>query len=365
MRACGAEGLRLRPRGGGTKLGWGSPVPDPDVEVVTTRLDRIVEHNAADLTAVLEAGVPLARAQEAFAEAGQMLALDPPLAGPLGAATVGGVIAAGDSGPLRHRYGAARDLLLGMTVALSDGTLARSGGRVIKNVAGYDLPKLFAGSFGTLGLIVEVVVRLHPRPASTATAVGGSDDPEALGRAAVSVARAPLQLEHLDVVWGAGSGKVVAGAGGGAPEERARAAARLMHEAGCEAGVEEHDEARWQRHRAAQRPASGASVKVSGLAAELPRVLRAAALAGGSLVGRAGLGLSWITLPGDELVTRIEELRRSLAPFACTLLDAPPEVREKVEVWGEPGSAHALMRRVKERFDPRGVCNPGIFVGGI
>ena len=188
LRACADEGLPLRPRGGGTKLGWGRPAPDADVEVLTGHLGRVVEHNAGDLTAVLQAGVPLATAQETFAAAGQMLALDPPLRGPdpagEAAATVGGVVATGDSGPLRHRYGAARDLLLGITVALSDGTLARAGGKVIKNVAGYDLAKLYAGSFGTLGLIVEVVVRLHPRPPRTASAIGRTDDAAALGRAA-------------------------------------------------------------------------------------------------------------------------------------------------------------------------------------
>ena len=122
---CGRRGQALRVRGGGTKFDWGTPVDDMEV-VSTAELDRIVEHNEGDLTAILEAGVPLARAQSEFARAGQMLALDPPL-GDDGAATIGGVVATGDSGPLRHRYGAPRDLVLGMSVALSDGTVAKSG----------------------------------------------------------------------------------------------------------------------------------------------------------------------------------------------------------------------------------------------
>ena len=129
--------------------------------------------------------MPLAEAQAAFAAEGQMLALDPPL---LDHATVGGVMATADSGPLRHRYGGMRDLVVGATVALSDGTLAKSGGKVIKNVAGYDLAKLFTGSYGTLGLIVRVAVRLHPLPTRTATAVGASDDPDVLGAAATDLA---------------------------------------------------------------------------------------------------------------------------------------------------------------------------------
>src|SRR6202043_2363630 len=129
--------------------------------------------------------VPLARIQQELAAAGQQLALDPPLGvGDRRDATLGGVLATGDCGPLRHRYGGPRDLVLGVTVALSDGTIARSGGKVIKNVAGYDLAKLFAGSFGTLGVILEVVVRLHPRPPRTCSVVGRTEDAAAMGRAA-------------------------------------------------------------------------------------------------------------------------------------------------------------------------------------
>ena len=131
----------------------------------TGGLDRILEHNVGDFTAVLEAGVPFADAQQAFAEHGQRLAWDPPEGGRDGRlATVGGIVATADSGPLRHRYGGVRDLVVGMNVVLSDGTIAKSGGKVIKNVAGYDVAKLFAGSFGTLGLIASVSVRLHPLP---------------------------------------------------------------------------------------------------------------------------------------------------------------------------------------------------------
>jgi FAD/FMN-containing dehydrogenase len=182
LAAAARAGERVRIAGAGTKQGWGIPGAEPDVELATAGLDRIVEHNAGDLTAVLEAGVPLARAQEAFAKAGQMLALDPWL-GSEQQATIGGVLATGDSGPLHHRYGGPRDLALGMTVALSDGAIARSGGKVIKNVAGYDLAKLFCGAFGTLGLILSVNVRLHPLAPQTATVVGASSDPGVLAAA--------------------------------------------------------------------------------------------------------------------------------------------------------------------------------------
>jgi len=315
---------------------------------------------------VLQAGVPLARAQEIFAEANQMVALDPPL-GQGDAATIGGVVATADSGPLRHQYGAARDLILGITVALSDGTIAKAGGKVIKNVAGYDLAKLFTGSFGTLGLVIEVVMRLHPLARDRVTALGDSDDAEALGRAASVVAHSPFGAESLDVAWHDGQGEVMARFGGAAPDDVVEQVVKLLEEAGLQADSRADDDPLWERQRTGQRSADGAVVRVSGLASELPAVLRAAHDAGGSLVGRAGLGVSWVTLPdGDasSLVSSIEDLRRRLDPFACVVLDAPPQVREKVDVWGK-AQAVPLMRRVKARFDPHNVCNPGLFVGGI
>ena len=378
MRAAGAEQRRVRICGGGSKSSWGrpwrsghvgQPVEPPEVEVSTERLDRVVEHNEGDLTAVFQAGVPVARAQEALAGAGQMVALDPPYdrPGEGDRATIGGVVATGDSGPLRHRYGAPRDLVLGITVALSDGTVAKAGGKVIKNVAGYDLAKLFTGSFGTLGLIVEVVMRLHPRPPETVTAAGASDDPDALGAAASAVAHSPFGPECLDVSWGEGHGEVMARFVGAAPEAGAREVVKLMRGAGLDARLAAEDDDRWDRQRARQRSSDGAVLRVSGLASELPKVLRSARDLGASVVGRAGLGLSWMTLgPADapDLVSDIEEVRRRLHPYPCVVLDAPAEVREKVEVWGDE-AAVPLMRRVKTRFDGPGVCNPGIYVGGI
>ena len=378
LRRAREDGLTVRARGSGTKFAWGARgvlrglTPghgsEPHLEVSTAALDRVVEHNAGDLTAILEAGVPLAAAQARFAEAGQMLALDPPL-GEGEAATVGGVVATADTGPLRHRYGGVRDLLLGITIALPDGTVAKSGGKVIKNVAGYDLAKLFAGSFGTLGLIVQVAVRLHPRPRRTATAVGDSDDPDRLAGATRALAHAPLEIESLDVAWEAGRGSLLARFAGVMAEDQAQSVARMLREHGLEAGVREEDEEIWEHQRSRQRSRDGVVVRVSGLPAELARVVRAAERAGGSLVGRAAVGVSWARLPPGEpdgLAAAVRELRRELDPFPCVVLDAPAEVRERVDVWGVTDEALVkLMRRVKERFDPHGVCSPGVFAGGI
>ncbi|MPZ73714.1 MAG: FAD-binding protein [Nitriliruptorales bacterium] len=368
LAAADSEGLSVRPRGAGTKLGWGGPGPEAAIELTTAGLTRIVEHNAPDLTAVVEAGVPLADAQSAFRRGGLMVALDPPL-GRDEAATVGGVVATGDSGPLRHRYGAPRDLLLGMTVALADGTVAHAGGKVIKNVAGYDLTKLLAGSFGTLGLVVRVALRLHPLSAKRVTASGSSADPVALQRSCYALAHAPLELESLDISWEAGTGQVLARCTGAAPQPRAEQATRLMQEAGLRSEIVEDDEQLWSRQRERQRSENGTVVRVSGRASEVARVIETASSLGGSVVGRAAMGLLWVALPpADPAVTvaTIEQLRRELHPLPCVILDAPREAREGVDVWGkvEPGAA-ALMRRVKERFDPRGILNPGLFVDGI
>jgi glycolate oxidase FAD binding subunit len=366
LRAAGADSLAVRFRGGGTMLGWGNPVGEPDAVLSTKKLDRILEHNAADLTAVLEAGVPLASAQKVFAASGQMLALDPPL-GESDGATIGGIVATGDSGPLRHRYGGPRDLLLGITIALSDGSVAKSGGKVIKNVAGYDLAKLFSGSFGTLGLIVQVAVRLHPLPPRRVSAVGFGDDPEAMQRAAITLAHSPFELESLDLRWPDWGGKLIARFAGVGAQAGAQEAVRLMSETGLDADREEEDEYLWDPDNS--RTHEGTVVRISALPTELARIVRIVMRLQGSLVARPGLGISWVWLPPlrpDGVVAAIDDLRFSVAPFPCVILDAPKKVRERVDVWGVGDSPEVeLMRRLKARFDPAGVCNPGVFVGGI
>ena len=368
MRALGEAGTPLRARGGGTKFGWGHP-SDPSVIVSTRSLNRVLEHNAADMTAVLGAGTPFAQAQSVFAESSQMVALDPPC-GPDDAATIGGILAANDSGPLRHRYRAARDLVLGMTVALSDGTLAHSGGKVIKNVAGYDIAKLFTGAFGTLGLIVEVVVRLYPLPPRTVTVTGATEDPSALQEAALAMSHASLEIEALDVSWSAGSGLLLAQFGGVAPEGQAERARSLMATPGLEVTEIDDDAELWTRQRSEQRAADGEiSLKLSVLSTDLGAVIEIARRHGGSLVGRAGLGLVWMRLPGtDDAAEKVAAVRSELPGSSqhCLLLDADEATRTKASVWGDVGMGELkLMRSIKSRFDPAGVCAPGIYLADL
>jgi glycolate oxidase FAD binding subunit len=348
----------VRFRGAGTKSGWGGKV-EADVDVSSEGLASILEHNAGDLTAVVQAGVKLSVAQAAFEEAGQMLSIDPPRAPE---ATIGGVLATADSGPLRHRYGTMRDLILGITVVLSDGTIARSGGKVIKNVAGYDIAKLFTGAFGTLGMIVEVALRLHPRPQRTVTVRSASDEPASLAMAASALAHLPLEMDSLDISWGDGGGEVLARFAGAAPEGRADAAVRALGGLGAQASIEEDDGVIWEAQRSAQRAGRGALARVSVLPSEMPAVMAASL----RCVGRAGMGVFYVHITGEDLVGTIEELRRALGPAQVVVFDAPDDVRTKVDVWGSGDEgAVGLMRRIKSRFDPAGICNPGIFVGGI
>ena len=352
LRELGLASRAVRPVGGGTKP-WGVQDGEP---LETGGLSRILEHNVGDFTAVLEAGVPFAEAQALFGQHGQALAWDPP---DLGGATIGGIVATADSGPLRHRFGGVRDLVVGTTVVLSDGTIAKSGGKVIKNVAGYDLAKLFAGSFGTLGLIATISVRLHPLASTTATAHGSSDDPEALQRAVGALTRLPLEADSLDVAWENGSGRVLVRYSGNTAADRARETLARMELEAVEAT--EDDGALWDAQRARQRCAAGAVLKVSGRPTDLANVIRAAGAA--SVASRAALGLSWLAFaPGEDLAQRVATARAALSPRACTVLDGGDRVEQ---IWPEPGPGQVVMERLKSRFDPARIFRPGAFVGGI
>jgi glycolate oxidase FAD binding subunit len=346
LKELAASGTPVRPVGTGSRASWGGADPAGTVSLGTGALDRIVEHNPGDFTAVLQAGVPLSVAQEEFARAGQWLALDPFPGG-----TIGGLVATADSGPARHRFGGVRDLVIGVAVVLSDGTVARAGGKVIKNVAGYDLSKLFTGSYGTLGLLTEVSVRLHPLPGPTATVVGGADDPHVLARTALALARLPLEALCLDVAWPVeGPGRVLLRFAGRTAADRAAGSTGLL-DGLDDVHVEEDDEGVWAGQRAAQRDPDGAVLKVPTRPADLGDVLAAVRARGLSAVSRAALGLTWV-----RGATREDFPHGTVLDGASAVADPWPPV--------DAGTL-ALMGRVKARMDPARIFRPGTFVGGI
>jgi glycolate oxidase FAD binding subunit len=343
--------------GGRTKIGWAPPPTSVDLLVDTTALDRVVEHTAGDLVVVAEAGVPLAALQHQLRGAGQWLALDPPEPG----ATLGGVVSANASGPRRLRYGTVRDLLIGITVVLADGTIAHAGGKVVKNVAGYDLGKLYTGAHGSLGVVVSTTWRLHPLPAARRVVVLDLPDPLEAAPLAAALVRStltPSAVELRAVTGGAGQLTVVFESIAESVHAQADAAVGLLG-----AGRQSDD----LPHEFGERPGGSGSVvlRMAFARAALAAVLRALP-AGTAVSASACTGVVYAALPA-ELADQLPALRAALAPHDGTavVLSAPSDLRATVDHWGPVGDALDLMRRVKDRFDPDRRLAPGRFVGGM
>lgn len=353
------RGLRVVARGMGTRLHWGAAPEAVDLVVDTSRMSRVLAHAAGDLVVTVQAGLPLADLQAALAPHGQRLALD----GAQG--SIGGAIATAPSGPLRYRYGSVRDLIIGITVVLADGTVAKAGGTVVKNVAGYDLAKLYTGSLGTLGVVTEATFRLHPLPETRRYVTMTCSDP---GRAAAGVAAVrnsqndPVAIE-VDRPEAGGPitvGVAVEGVAAGIGARAGDVAALL----GTGAAIHEDPPDWWAvAPHGRLGPAAVLTAEPTGLEAVLTR-------APGVLRGSAGVGVFSVGLEasplGDGLASALDALRTLAAEHAGTavLRCAPPEAKDGLDVWG-PVSGLALMRRVKDEFDPEHRLASGRFVGGI
>ncbi|WP_067479890.1 FAD-binding oxidoreductase [Actinomadura hibisca] len=355
MRAAAELGLAVVPRGMETRLDWGLPPERCDLLVDTARLDRIVEHEAGDLVVKAEAGVRLGDLAAALAEHGQRLALDSPLPG----ATVGGTVATGSAGPLRLLYGSPRDLVIGLTIVRADGRIARSGGKVVKNVAGYDLGRLFAGSWGTLGLIVEATFRLHPMPAAAAYVSTVVPDPAAAHEAVQSVLHSPVAPSAVECA-ATPDGIAVGALLEGVPDGVTARSGQVNDLFGGGARVEQEPPAWWGGY-----PDGTTLIEIT---APPTALAHADWLTGSATWSAAGRGL--LGLPGDLTPERaaetLEGLRAALAPHkgGAVVRYAPEPVRDALDVWG-PVPALSLMRRVKDQFDPERRLSPGRFVGGI
>ncbi|MGH3792679.1 MAG: FAD-binding oxidoreductase [Pseudonocardiaceae bacterium] len=360
LRAAAGLGLRVVARGTGTRLAWGVPPTALDLIVDTSRMAAVLAHAAGDLVITVQAGLPMVELQDALAPHRQQLALDG--SANLGG-TVGGTVATGASGPLRYRYGSVRDLLIGITVVLADGSIARSGGTVVKNVAGYDLGKLYTGSLGTLGVITEAVFRLHPLPEASRWITLPAADATRAATAIAAIRASQYDPVSIEVDRSTPGGLVTVGvAVEGVTrgiDARADAVADLLgNAAGTLATVTEQPPGWWGQPP--QPPAAMVTCEPTGLADLL-------ATAPGALRGSAGAGVLVAGLrDGDQLGTELGQLRRIAAQHggSVVLRCAPPHRKASLDVWG-PVPALALMRRLKDQFDPEHRLAPGRFVGGI
>lgn len=372
LRLSNEAGLAVIPRGGGTKLGWGNSPERADLILSTARLDKIIEHAWADLTVTVEAGCPIQRLQETLAQHGQRLALDPLWPEK---ATVGGILSTNDSGALRLRFGALRDLIIGVTLALPDGTLASSGGKVVKNVAGYDLPKLATGAFGTLGVITRAVFRLHPLPHNTRSFSVSSVNAAEVQRFLLAVQDSKLAHTSLQSHFSDQSLPVTdilfegTEAGLAAQESQLRTLS-------ARATVSEAAPSTWTAREqlwALSDPESTTIAKISILPADLTRTIelveRAASLhhlRWSALMYATGIG--WLRMEGktDALHSALRALRHDLESRGSSLVTLHrPAKMPAFDAWGNAGDALPLMKSVKKQLDPKGTLNPGRFVGGI
>lgn len=384
LRTAAEHDLAVVFRGAGSKLSWGAPPSRCDLVVDTLRLKAVVEHAAGDLVVQVQAGVAMADLAEVLGQAGQQLALD--VASPAG--TVGGTLATGVAGPRRLRYGTPRDLVIGVTVVRADGTVARSGGKVVKNVAGYDLGKLFAGSYGTLGFITEATFRLHPLPAGTAYVTAEYPDGQSACEAVAAAAGSDLAPSAAEISRPSRTGPLRAGILlEGDPQgvtERASLMRGLLGPA-----AQAHEEAPPWWGWPAQ---TGTLVRIAFWATALPQVLAhidaAAAQAGldPSVTGSA-CGVIYASFAADCDPAAVKEFLTALrAAFArgedcgrpasapvpdtprplasAVALYAPPDAAGQIDMWGMVPSL-GLMQAVKDQFDPGHRLAPGRFAGGI
>lgn len=372
LKLANTAGLAVIPRGGGTKMEWGNRQARADVILSTARLNRVIEHPWADLTVSVEAGCTMAKLQEALAKHGQRLALDalwPKRA------TVGGVLSTNDSGALRLRFGSLRDLVIGVTVALADGTVASSGGKVVKNVAGYDLPKLVTGSLGTLGVITRAIFRLHPLPKETRTISCVTANAAEAQKLVLDLQNSKLAHSALQICWGAGIQPRVDVLFEGT---EAGLAAQVQHAKAIMGGatIGEADGDLWDtRQEICSAGKSGgefAVAKFATLPAELAELLEMiAGLCSGELrwsIVVQATGIGWVRLKGAAagIDSVLRQLRADLEGRGGSLVLARSSaLMKEFDAWGAVGDALPLIRAVKAQFDPLGTLNPGRFVGGI
>jgi len=338
LHAAAAAKLSVTPAGGGRARGMGDPLERCDLVLETTRLDRVIEHQQSDMVVSVEAGIALEALQSHLGRAGQFLPLDP-FNSP--GHTIGGLLASGWTGPLRLRYGSPRDFLIGIRVALPDGKLASAGGRVVKNVSGYDLMKLHYGALGSLGVIVAASFKVFPRPLHDVTVsdAGGWD-------AADRAASMPLSPSALELF---SDGRVLA---------RYFGSRDAVDRAVSELGWKKTDSAVWDEH------ARRGHEKWARIA--VPRTLLRDVVSslpdGSEWWASPGAGIAHWAIATDAQSVTAMRAKVEAAGGTLVMLAAPDDFMREVGSWGTAPATIDIMRRIKTAFDPDGTLNPGRFV---
>lgn len=374
MTKAAENGWRVLPCGNGTKLSWGGLISATDMLISTHRLDRLIDHAAGDLTVTVEAGMKLSRLQEILASAGQFLALDPAYPAE---ATIGGIIATADSGSWRQRYGGVRDQLIGLSFVRADGQIAKAGGRVVKNVAGYDLMKLFTGAYGTLGIISQASFRVYPLPAASQTVIL-TGDTSALAKATQTLLASALTPTAVDLLSPSLVNKLQLGSGMGLvvrfqsiPESVTQQAQRLL-EVGNTLNLPSqivtgsNESHLWQRLSEIMRPQPTNSqilCKIGVRPADAIELLsQIEALNCQSLTQiHAGAGLGWWRIDsneGIEVVQKVRAICEEKGGF-LSVIAAPVPVKQQLDIWGYRGNSKILMQQIKQQFDPQNILSPG------
>jgi len=373
LKLADAEGVAVIPRGGGTKLGWGNAPKRADVILSTSRLNRVVEHAWADLTVTVEAGCTVQYLQDTLARHGQRLALDPLWPD---RATIGGVLATNDSGALRLRFGGLRDLIIGVTLALPDGTLAKSGGKVVKNVAGYDLPKLVTGAMGTLGVITRAVFRLHPLPKESRTVSTVARDFTGAQRVILAIQDSQLAHSALQLRYDDGASPQVdvlfeaTQSGLSAQVDQLKT---LVSPVPLQESSSTVWKARNQLHENARiADCSSITAKISILPSQIGETLAAFAAAGAGHVRHSAViqatGIGWLFMEGApaDMASALPDFCRKLFSDKGTLIYTDfHKSLPHFQAWSGPAFAFPLMHAIKRQFDPKSTLNPGRFVDGI
>jgi glycolate oxidase FAD binding subunit len=358
LRCANKGGFPVVPYGGGTKQSWSKPI-QPSVVLHMHRLNTVREHIWQDMTCTVEAGCLWSSMQSSLGKHGQFVALDPLWPD---RATIGGIAATNDSGSLRLRYGSLRDLIIGMTIVLADGTIARSGGKVVKNVAGYDLHKLMTGAFGTLGIITEITFRLHAIPKHERSLTITSPVVDPLGQLILKLLDSHLSIQslqlrsnregfHLDVKL-ATLPEVI--------HDQVLTLTNLARSIQLEVSSSNTDV--WNARQASFDQAGAFIIKATMLPSEISHFAAAVYALGGTSVTQA-VGIMIACVPLVEF-SRLEHLREKLEAVngSLTILHNPTEA---AVVSTSRSDTLPLMRELKHRFDPNRILNPSRFLGGI